>query len=177
MQAAKDALLKGDEEDPEKRLLGVLDVSLNKLNSAVSREMFLDVVSVLRGQRKEHALALWKQKHDAYTLHRFKALEDFCLVSTDVEGNLQVHDVLQYLGRFKLTDYNAKHESQRFWVSEGKLVPSKVRTWLWPALLRLYHEANYHSACGSERVLHSKPHMIPMPHRAARIASNPTLHP
>ncbi len=83
----------------------MLTLSLDSLGN-VAKSMFLDVVSVLAGEDCSHALMAWEAWHGAAAIDAFEALTSRGLISTERPKGwrcedlvLQVHDVMQSLGR------------------------------------------------------------------------------
>ena len=111
------------------RLLGVLTYSLTDVANEKAVSMFLDVATILRGQPKKQALAVWSAWHGKAAPTYFEDLSRRCLLEVDAHGRLKMHDVLVALGRRVIlkkqiaTDAKLKtHFGSRVWVADGKVV-------------------------------------------------------
>jgi hypothetical protein len=102
---------------------GVLD--------APSKNMFLDVATLLRHRSYDEVEAVWIGWHGMGALLSFRELERRCLVELKEgswpsmyhkkEKTLEMHDLLAELGRAKVLDPESEHCGSRLWV-EGREV-------------------------------------------------------
>jgi hypothetical protein len=104
---------------------GVLD--------APSKNMFLDVATLLRHRPYDEVEAVWIGWHGMGALLSFRELERHCLVElkegswpnswNKKEMRLEMHDLLAELGRAKVLDpKNLEHGGSRLWVEGGKVM-------------------------------------------------------
>jgi hypothetical protein len=108
----------------EGALEGVLTHSLAGLSER-HVSMFLDVATILRGERRELVMAVWKAWHSAAATTYYTDLVRRSLLGIDEEGRLAMHDVLVALGRGIILQRKAgleQHFGSRVWVQDGKVV-------------------------------------------------------
>ena len=126
LQAELAALRSGssDAEDSEGALSATLERSYARLKSA-HIDMFMDVATALVGQPKEWALTVWEGWHGPKVAACYAELEARCLLSTDEDGRLQMHDVIRNVARGALLEGKYPRTGLRRWWSkvENKLMP------------------------------------------------------
>jgi hypothetical protein len=87
--------------------------------------MFLDVATILRGERREDVLAVWIARHTVAAFTYYVDLLRRSLLGADAEGRLVMHDVLLALGRgivlHQKTGF-AEHLGSRVWVQDGNVM-------------------------------------------------------
>jgi hypothetical protein len=127
-QAALEALKRGNPGgDSEGALEGVLIHSLAGL-APPRVSMFLDVATILRGQRIDTVRAVWAAWHGPAAPNYYDDLVRRCLVETDSRGRLVVHDVLTVLGRGIILHKHPKfkeHFGSRLWTEGYNVVGSE----------------------------------------------------
>jgi hypothetical protein len=131
-QAELNVLNRGhsDPEDSEGALAATLEHSYARLESP-RIDMFMDVAAALAGERKDLALAVWKAWHGDQAATCYAELESRCLLETDDEGLMRMHDVIRNVARAALRQDGGFLASSyariglRQWLSapEGRLVP------------------------------------------------------
>jgi hypothetical protein len=108
----------------EGALEGVLTHSLAGL-SATHVSMFLDVATILRGERMEEVRAVWKAWHGDAAATYYTDLVRRSLLGADSNGRLVMHDVLVALGRGIILQRKGgleEHFGSRVWVQDGTVV-------------------------------------------------------
>jgi hypothetical protein len=122
----------------EGALEGVLTHSLTGL-SETHVSMFLDVATILRGERLEEVRAVWKAWHGDAAATYHADLVRRSLLGTDENGRLVMHDVLVALGRGIILQRKGgleEHFGSRVWVQDGTVVGLKqVRLPPWASRL------------------------------------------
>jgi hypothetical protein len=118
LQNMLDLLPEGGHPD----LKPLVDSSLLKMPWQ-QQSMFLDVATVLRGQPKWAAMAVWEAWHGANTGYWLDGLKNCCLLGVNAAGNIQMHDVVANLGHGILLDDNwgpgGRHYGSRLWLQQG----------------------------------------------------------
>ena len=121
------------DSDSDKRLKDVLRANFDGL-SRVAQNIFLDIVSVLHGYRKEEALAVWEAwcnsvGHVGSASAALEELQRQALVTVEVQKVytrrdqvevLLVHDVIRSLGCGILCDPHKEFYGSRVWVRADK---------------------------------------------------------
>jgi hypothetical protein len=122
LQDVLELLLKGGVHQDLQR---IVDDSLLKMPPG-QQGMFLDVATVLRGQPKEAAKAVWRAWHKSNASSWLHDLQNLCLIDVDEAGNLQMHNVIAQLGRGILLNCTwgsnsskGPHYGSRVWVEQG----------------------------------------------------------
>jgi hypothetical protein len=108
----------------EGALQGVLTHSLAGLSER-HVSMFLDVATILRGQRMAEVMAVWAAWHTAAAATYYMDLVRRSLLRTDDKGRVAIHDVLVALGRgviLQRTTGLAEHFGSRVWVQDGEVM-------------------------------------------------------
>ena len=133
-QATRRALLAGQPQPAETdangsatseaRLSFILERSYRDL-APDCLAMFMDVAAALVGQPKEWAMAVWEAWHGTNAVLHYAKLDERCLLETDEEGNLRMHDVIRNVARGALLADKYPGIGLRRWWSkvENKLVP------------------------------------------------------
>jgi len=119
---ALDALKSGNPSgSSEDQLQGVLQLSLQGLKDPLP-QMFLDAVTVCRGQPFALVMAVWKAWYPSAGVQvQFKNLERRCLLGLDEQSNLVVHDVLVALGCSLIAEPDSRYAGSRVWTEDGRI--------------------------------------------------------
>jgi hypothetical protein len=108
----------------EGALEGVLTHSLAGLSDG-RVSMFLDVATILQGEKLEVVMALWTAWHGAAATTFYRDLSRRTLLGADAKGRLVMHDVLVALGRGIILQSRAGlevHCGSRLWVQDGEVM-------------------------------------------------------
>eukprot|EP00878_Enallax_costatus_P033640 GHUV01037181.1.p1 GENE.GHUV01037181.1~~GHUV01037181.1.p1 ORF type:complete len:173 (-),score=31.49 GHUV01037181.1:1003-1521(-) len=133
LQAVEDALHRGwCANDTEGRLKGILSLSFDALHH-VQQSTFLDAATVLRGEPKQLALAVWSKQQGACVQGWYEDLEQRNLVNPEAT-HVQMHDVLAALAQSMVLDEvldnggnNSFRGSRIWWDSETSKVKGYVK--------------------------------------------------
>jgi hypothetical protein len=90
-----------------------------------SKNMFLDVATVLRRKSYFRAEAAWIGWHGDCAPKLFADLKRRCLVEVNEDGQLEMHDLLVELGRAIIMDPKSEHYGSRLWVNGGEVIGCK----------------------------------------------------
>jgi hypothetical protein len=115
----------------EGALEGVLTHSLTGL-SETHVSMFLDVATILRGERMQEVRAVWKAWHGDAAATYHADLVRRSLLGTDEKGRLVTHDVLVALGRGIILQSKGgleEHFGSRMWVQDWQVMGC-AQVWL-----------------------------------------------
>jgi hypothetical protein len=129
LQGALDALKSGSSfsGSSEDHLQGVLQLSLQGLKDPLP-QMFLDAVTVCRGQPLALVMAVWKAWYPSAGVQvQFKNLERRCLFGLDEDSNLVVHDVLVALGCSLILETDSRYAGSRVWTEDIAIKGFQVR--------------------------------------------------
>ena len=73
---------------------------------------------------------MWNAWHKRETANVFTCLEERCLLSSDEDGRLQMHDVIRWVARRALAQPGSRYQRiglRQWWSSEqGQLVPARA---------------------------------------------------
>lgn len=109
------------QRNPDNAIQKKLMISLDALewDDPMMKKMFLDIACFFIGKKKEVVVEIM-ETHYSYVDHKIDILRKRCLVTTNDEGELRMHDLLRDMGREvarnNSPDEPGKHS--RLWVSK-----------------------------------------------------------